>query len=182
MTMARDERDTTARGIPTDTFGRRLMLARDYAGNLSIREAADLCGIGRGAWTNWERGARPVDMLEVVEIVSEKLKVDRDWLLFGGALTKPESSLRSRMATRLRRDTEEYGGRPVRASRRGPRTPLSALVGGHRHQTGERGSAARPMADMAAHSVDPLSGPVGVGVCTTPTLARPAVLPRRTTV
>jgi hypothetical protein len=66
------------------------MLARAFAGHLSIREAADLCDIGRGAWTNWEKGARPVDMLDVAEVVSEKLNVSREWLLFGGPLSAPE--------------------------------------------------------------------------------------------
>src|SRR2546421_6139646 len=73
-------------GIPADTFANRLILARAYAGHLSQREAADLCGLGRGAWTNWERGARCRDLLDVVGKVSEKLGVDHDWLLFGGPL------------------------------------------------------------------------------------------------
>lgn len=76
--------------VPADTFGHRLMLARAHAGHISIRVAADMCGLGRGAWTNWERGARPEDKIEVAEVVAEKLGVDRDWLLFGGPLAKEE--------------------------------------------------------------------------------------------
>lgn len=76
-------------GVPHDTFGNRLMLARAHAGHLSIREAADLCQLGRGAWTNWERGARPIDRDEVAEIVSEKLGVDYEWLRYGGPLAIP---------------------------------------------------------------------------------------------
>lgn len=76
--------------IPADTFANRLILARALAGHLSIREAADLCKpLGRGAWTNWERGARPADLLETARIISEKLDVDFDWLLFGGPLDGP---------------------------------------------------------------------------------------------
>ena len=84
-----DGGQTSGRSIPTDTFAHRLMLARSHAGHLSIREAADLCGLGRGAWTNWERGARAVDIIEVSEVISEKLGIDRDWLLFGGQLADP---------------------------------------------------------------------------------------------
>lgn len=78
--------------IPPDTFGNRIMLARHMRA-LSIREAADLCDIGRGAWTNWERGARPIDMVEHVDVISEKLNVDRDWLLRGGPLARPASRI-----------------------------------------------------------------------------------------
>lgn len=80
--------DTRRGGIPTDSFANRLMLARAFAGHLSIREAADLCGIGRGAWTNWEKGARPADIIDVATEVADKLGVDRDWLLFGGNLSQ----------------------------------------------------------------------------------------------
>lgn len=70
------------------------MLARAFAGHLSIRDAADKCGIGRGAWTNWEKGARPVEMVEIATAISEGLGVDRDWLIFGGPLAKPEAARR----------------------------------------------------------------------------------------
>jgi transcriptional regulator with XRE-family HTH domain len=80
-----------------DSFGNRLKLTRAHAGHLSIREAADRCDIGRGAWTNWEKGARPSDIIEVTEVIAAKLGVDRDWLLFGGSLTPIEPrSLRRR--------------------------------------------------------------------------------------
>lgn len=78
--------------IPADTLAHRLMLARAMAGHLSIREAADLCGYGRGAWTNWERGARPLDVLDVVRVVAERLDVDEEWLLFGGPLAGARTS------------------------------------------------------------------------------------------
>lgn len=88
--------------IPADTFAHRLMLARAHADHISIREAADLCGLGRGAWTNWERGAKTVDLLEIAQIISEKLGVDREWLLYGGPLAKP-----ARPIPRSRRGRQE---------------------------------------------------------------------------
>lgn len=98
---------TPARGsIPLDSFGNRLMLARAHAGHISIREAADLCDIGRGAWTNWEKGARPVDIIEVAAVIAEKLDVDKDWLLFGGDLAKGEP--RRRLSRRRENVSELY--------------------------------------------------------------------------
>lgn len=86
MTTEPQQSATQRGGIPADSFANRLMLARAYAGHLSIREAADLCGIGRGAWTNWEKGARPADIIEITAVIADKLSVDRNWLLFGGQL------------------------------------------------------------------------------------------------
>lgn len=81
------ETQASARGaIPVDSFANRLMLARATADHLSIREAADLCDIGRGAWTNWEKGARPVDLIECATVIADKLGVDKEWLIFGGTL------------------------------------------------------------------------------------------------
>ncbi len=98
MSNEPDHGQATGRGsIPVDSFGNRLKLARAHAGHLSIREAADLCHIGRGAWTNWERGARPADIIDVSAVVACRLGVDRDWLLFGGPLATSEPrSLRRR--------------------------------------------------------------------------------------
>lgn len=83
--------DAAQRGaIPVDSFANRLMLARAHAGHLSIRDAAELCDIGRGAWTNWEKGAKPSDIIDIATAVADKLGVDRDWLLFGGQLGEAE--------------------------------------------------------------------------------------------
>jgi transcriptional regulator with XRE-family HTH domain len=75
--------------VPADTLANRLMLARALAGHLSIREAADQCGLGRGAWTKWERGTRPSDVLQIVPLIAEKLDVDEQWLMWGGPLEGP---------------------------------------------------------------------------------------------
>jgi transcriptional regulator with XRE-family HTH domain len=80
--------------IPGDTFAHRLLLARAMAGHLSIREAADLCEVGRGAWTNWERGSRPLDILNLALKIAQRLDVDEDWLLWGGPLDGARTHLR----------------------------------------------------------------------------------------
>jgi|SRR5690242_599662 len=106
--------------IPADTFAARLMLARMHAGHLSIREAADLCGIGRGAWTNWEKGARPVDRLEICRDIADKLEINYEWLLFGGPLTGPRGVPTSRKTKGGSGDTVPY---PHLARRPSPTHP-----------------------------------------------------------
>lgn len=122
MTTPERERElATPRGrIPADTLSNRLILARALAGHLSIREAASLCGLGHGAWTKWERGSRPLDLLEVTAIVAEKLDVDLEWLRFGGPLEGP----RGRPVTRTAnvRSGERPGG-DTAAYRRSPERP-----------------------------------------------------------
>lgn len=76
----------TQRAVPADTLAARLMLSRMHAGHLSIREAADRCGLIHASWANWEQGMRPRDLLAVVHAISDGLDIDHDWLLFGGPL------------------------------------------------------------------------------------------------
>lgn len=122
--------------IPTDTFEARLMLARLHAGRLSIRDAAERCGYTNESWSGWERGRRPSDKLEVAEVISETLGVDRDWLLYGGPLIKEER--RSTRVLRRRRKegaaaepnvfypaTPEHTGCVPDRSMRGQPTPAS---------------------------------------------------------
>lgn len=78
--------------VPADTFAARLALARMHADNITIRDAAERCGLNYGSWSNWERGKKPRDLLETVEAISEGLGVDRDWLLFGGPLADAEEN------------------------------------------------------------------------------------------
>ena len=75
--------------VPADTFGHRLMLVRAEKGHLTVKEAAERCGLNYGSWSNWERGKLPRDILDVADAVSEGLGIDRDWLLRGGLLTSP---------------------------------------------------------------------------------------------
>lgn len=82
--------------IPLDTFANRLMLVRAHAGNITIKKAAEMCGLNYGSWSNWERGSRPQDIVDVVERISEGLGIDAQWLLLGGPLAEPEA--RSRRA------------------------------------------------------------------------------------
>lgn len=74
------------RPIPADTLMVRLAIARMHAGHLTIREAADRCGLNYASWSNWEQGSRPRDLLGVTHAISEGLDIDHDWLLFGGRL------------------------------------------------------------------------------------------------
>lgn len=71
--------------IPADTFAHRLMLVRADAGYLTVKDAADRCGLNYGSWSNWERGSTPRDLLDVVQRISDALDIDYDWLLFGSA-------------------------------------------------------------------------------------------------
>jgi transcriptional regulator with XRE-family HTH domain len=115
--MTIDPMRPTQRGaIPADSFAARLMLARMHAGHLSIRDAAERCGLGRGAWTNWEKGALPGDIIGVATVIADKLGVDRDWLLFGGTLSQDES----RRAQRAGGGAEQVNGRSTPISRSVP--------------------------------------------------------------
>lgn len=135
MTTEPQESATQHGGIPADSFANRLMLARAFAGHLSIRDAAEMCGLGRGAWTNWEKGAKPADKIEIAEVVSEKLGVDFDWLLFGGQLANTEGRSQGRKVTRRRRgvdpETNPGSSSTTRSARsRVPNSPFSQKPGG----------------------------------------------------
>ena len=82
--------------IPIDSFAVRLILARYHAGDLTVRDAAERCGLNYGSWSNWERGSKPRDLLDIIEAISESLGIDRDWLLFGGPLATAKRSVRRR--------------------------------------------------------------------------------------
>lgn len=152
MTTEPQQGPTRRAGIPVDSFGNRLMLARAYAGHLSIREAAELCDLGRGAWTNWEKGARPADIIDIATVVADKLGVDRDWLLFGGPLAEAE-------------------GRPRRRELKHPKIPVrhSTIT---ESQTADRSIAPRGRTDQRR----PRSA--GHPSMNRPRGARPTVLPR----
>lgn len=68
--------------IPEDSLANRLSAVRHHL-RLTQAEAANICGLDDGSWSNWERGARPRNMAEVVEKVHQGLNVDRDWLMWG---------------------------------------------------------------------------------------------------
>lgn len=100
---------STKQAVPTDTIGNRLILARAMAGHLSIREAAMRCGLGRGAWQNWERGGQPP--VGAVVAIAKHLDVDFDWLARGGALAAPPISPGAAGAQRtITRTTRGFGG------------------------------------------------------------------------
>lgn len=96
-----DENETEREGrivrtIPADTFAHRLLLVRAERG-ITLREAAEKCGLNYGSWHGWERGSMPRDQVDVVDAIAESLGVDRDWLLHGGPLTRPERQRRIRV-------------------------------------------------------------------------------------
>jgi transcriptional regulator with XRE-family HTH domain len=143
------ERELTAgqrRGrIPADTLPNRLMLARKLAG-VSIREAADLCGLGRGAWTKWENGSRPLDFLEITGVIAEKLDIDVDWLRFGGQLAGPKGRETRGLTNRPTSDTFCY---PTSAVRSSSRRPMPGRPNGRGDATHPR--VGRPVVIGAAH-------------------------------
>lgn len=75
--------------VPTDSLANRLVLVRTER-KLSQRAAADLCGLTFGEWQGIEMGraARSVD--RKVAKIAATLGVDRDWLMWGGALEGAE--------------------------------------------------------------------------------------------
>src|SRR5690554_916705 len=91
------------REIPEDQFRYRLLLARMHAGNLTTHEAAARAGTTSANWSNWERGVRPRDKVEVANAVAEGLGIDRDWLLYGGPLRGEGESSTGRQRTLDRR-------------------------------------------------------------------------------
>lgn len=108
------------RTIPADTLRARLKLARMHAGDLTIREAADRCGLIHASWANWEKGMEPRGLVDIVDAISEGLGIDRDWLLFGGPLTQPEGrarALKRRLPAEGRRNTLRYASMPERMRR-----------------------------------------------------------------
>lgn len=115
--------------IPADTFSNRLMLARALAGHVSVREAAEMTGLNRGAWDGWEHGRRPRDILDVCRRVADKLDVDFNWLLLGGPLAGPRG-----VPVRPPRDTLRYTALTVRATSSDPfgRPQVGVQAGGRR--------------------------------------------------
>lgn len=132
------------RSIPTDQFRYRVLLARLHAGGLTTREAAARCGVTYASWSNWERGMKPRDLLDVVEKISEGLEVDRDWLLWGGPLAPEQRGERPQTARNRLQTVDNVTsaeGRPGAVSgrcRRGDRPAKSA------HRPRERVVNARP--------------------------------------
>ena len=76
--MDENEREgRVVRTIPADTFAHRLLLIRAERG-ITLREAADKCGLNYGSWNGWERGSMPRDILDVTEAIAEGLGIDQD--------------------------------------------------------------------------------------------------------
>lgn len=67
---------------PPDAFGLRLVHLRKHLKLSSVAIAA-LCDLKPSTWASWETGARPQDLIGVVNKIVAATGVDRDWLLFG---------------------------------------------------------------------------------------------------
>src|SRR5262245_40513307 len=91
-----DREGRIVRAIPEDSYAHRLMLARAHAGHLTIRAAAERCGLNYASWANWEKGMSSRTKVEDAEAIAEALHVDLQWLLYGGSLTKVHSPRRGR--------------------------------------------------------------------------------------
>jgi transcriptional regulator with XRE-family HTH domain len=115
-TTEREGRVIKIATIPADTFAHRLLLVRAQLNHMTVKDAAERCGLNYGSWSKWERGALPRDILDVADAVATGLDIDKDWLLHGGPLTKPERQPRRRL--RL-----TYARRSIRPGDHGPRRP-----------------------------------------------------------
>lgn len=135
---------TSGGAIPADTYAHRLMLARAHAGNLSIRAAAERCGLNHANWSNWEQGMRSRTAFDDARAISEGLGVDLDWLIWGGPLAKPAQTSRSRRDRHGRR-----GGSELLSS------SAELLSGNSPPRTYQRDAARRPGARPAAQPVQP---------------------------
>lgn len=163
--------------VPEDTFAARLMLARVHAGYQTIDEASAKCGLNRQSWSNWEKGMKPRDLLDVVNAISEGLGVDRDWLLFGGPLATPEPAGRRQLKRRRNQGagaTNESAQEAVRATR----SSSNALV------TASNAVRCGPLAQLTDRPTASTHRPGSrrERAHTGPSVARPAILPRRTLV
>ena len=67
----------------------RLVLVRRELG-ISVKEAADKCGLRYATWSTWENGRKPADMAGVVDAISSELGVDREWLMWGRTDNAPQ--------------------------------------------------------------------------------------------
>jgi transcriptional regulator with XRE-family HTH domain len=79
--------------LTDDTIARRLRIARLFAGDISIREAAARCGYSSANWSNWENGMAPRDLGEVYRQIGKVLDVDPHWLIFGPGDETAESGI-----------------------------------------------------------------------------------------
>lgn len=71
-----------------DTLANRLRLIRAELG-LSQRAACERTGISYGEWQSMEKGAQSRGLDQKVTKIAEGLGYDRDWLMWGGALSGP---------------------------------------------------------------------------------------------
>lgn len=134
-------REPTNRGaIPADTFAIRLMLVRVHAGDLTQMQAAERTGLNYGSWSNWENGRQPRDKADVVQVISETFGIDRDWLMYGGALA-PEPRRHARGGDLVGR-AKGLSFRPGDVTARS--VQVRTVTGGHNRRPRDGRPAGRP--------------------------------------
>lgn len=74
---------------PADTFSNRLTLAIRLTG-LTIRDFAEQAGLDDGSVSNWSRGMRPREMVDICQAIADAHDIEFDWLLLGGPLLPPQ--------------------------------------------------------------------------------------------
>jgi transcriptional regulator with XRE-family HTH domain len=141
--------------IPADTLSNRIVLARRLAG-LTIEEAAEITGLGKSSWANWENGMRPQRETDVIQTIAEHLGIDRDWLMFGGPLTPAR-------------------GRPTKKAGRQAERPEAPSAPNYMvdQEVGERpGSDTATLPDLATRQLSAANGRGGSSVRPTDTRSK----------
>lgn len=133
------------RPIPADILMVRLAIARMHAGHLTIREAAERCGLNYASWSNWEQGSQPRNFLDVIEAISAGLDVDHNWLMYGG----PLSGARGMPTKRPGNITHGYSRVHVRPS---DTRPDGRAKGGQHSAPPNRGEQRRPARISHTHA------------------------------
>lgn len=84
--------------IPDDSFGFRLRWIR-HEKRLSSRELASLINVSNQAILDWERGASPKNMQDIVLKISEHTDVDPVWLMWGNEVAEEIMERREQLQT-----------------------------------------------------------------------------------
>lgn len=81
---------TRARKRPADTLSLRMISVR-HDEHLTQRQAALRCGVPFGVWQGMENGRETRNLGQWIGAISDELGYDREWLMWGGSLSDPNS-------------------------------------------------------------------------------------------
>jgi hypothetical protein len=76
---------------PADSLAARLVVMRHEL-KISQREAALRSGLSFGEWQSMENGAQARAIDRKVAAIAAAFNLDRDWLMWGGALSDPSGA------------------------------------------------------------------------------------------